>query len=643
MEVTKHRVLLIEDNKLDQMAFMRFVRTAELPYDCTIAGSVTEALSILESAKFDVIVSDYSLGDGTALDVLNFATNTPVIVVTAADAEEVAINAWKAGAYDYLAKDFGLDYLKAIPRTIENAIKRKRIEEALDRKQKNLVAIFDAAPVGMLLIDENMVATRVNDAIRRMVHRDYPQIIERQIGGALGCVNSIDGERGCGQATACTDCLFQKTIKGVLNSRQSAHNVDTHPTLKIDGKEIPLWLRISAEPVTIDGNKHVVVAVDDITEQKKAERELRVVQDRYQMIFENSAVAIMMADEDERLVSWNRFTETLLGMNRDDLYLKPVQSFYPAQEWKRMRACNIRQKGMQHHLETRMIRKDGTEIDIDVSLRVLTNSEDGTTVSIGVIRDISERKRAEAKQAKLLQEVEDINKELCDFASIVSHDLKAPLRGIKTLAGWISDDYADKLGDEGIEQMNVLSGRVDRMYELIEGVLEYSSVGHTNEERVRVNLNELVPEVVDLLAPPESIVITVEDELPTIECERIRIAQVFQNLLSNAIKYMDKPQGQVRVGCVKDNGVWRFSVADNGPGIKEQHFEKIFKIFQTIIASEGSESTGVGLTVVKKVVELYGGRIWVESEVGQGSTFFFTFPMQKMGAKEQKLAANAAC
>ena len=320
MEETKHRVLLIEDNKLDQMAFMRFVKRAELPYDCTIAGSVSQAMSKLESEKFDVIVSDYSLGDGTALDILDFATDTPVIVVTAADAEEVAINAWKAGAYDYLAKDFGLDYLKAVPRTIENAIKRKTIEEALDRKQKNLVAIFDAAPVGMLLADENMVITRVNDAIRRTVHRDYSQILDRQIGSALGCVNSTDSEKGCGHVPACSKCLFLETIRNVLDSGKSAHNVDAHPTLKIADKEITLWLRISAEPVTIDGNKHAVVAVDDITERKKAERELQLVQDRYRIIFENSAVAIMMADEDERLVSWNRFTETLLAILKSTTY-----------------------------------------------------------------------------------------------------------------------------------------------------------------------------------------------------------------------------------------------------------------------------------------------------------------------------------
>jgi len=298
---------------------------------------------------------------------------------------------------------------------------------------------------------------------------------------------------------------------------------------------------------------------------------------------------------------------------------------------------------MQHHLETRMIRKDGTEIDVDISLRVLKNAEEGHTVSIGVIRDIGERKRAEAKQAQLLDEVENINKELCDFASIVSHDLKAPLRGISTLANWIATDYSDKLDEDGKEQLDLLVGRVDRMHALIDGILQYSRVGRVEERRVQVNLNELVPEIIDMVSPPENIEITVEDQLPVVECGETRIRQVFQNLLSNAVKYMDKPEGKISIGCVEEDGFWKFSITDNGPGIEQEHFERIFQIFQTLLPRDEFESTGIGLTVVKKIVEMYGGRIWVEPEVGKGSTFFFTLPKQEKEIKDLKLKAVVAC
>jgi light-regulated signal transduction histidine kinase (bacteriophytochrome) len=262
---------------------------------------------------------------------------------------------------------------------------------------------------------------------------------------------------------------------------------------------------------------------------------------------------------------------------------------------------------------------------------------------LGIFWDILERKRAEQRQAELLKEVESANRELKDFAYVVSHDLKAPLRGIKTLASWLSADYADKLDEQGKEQIRLLSGRVDRMNNLINGVLEYSRVGRIQEKQSLVDLNKLVPEIIDMIAPPENINITVENELPKIECEPTRITQVFQNLLSNAVKYMDKPQGLIKVGCIEENGFWKFSVSDNGPGIEEKFFEKIFQIFQTLAPRDGVESTGVGLTVAKKIVELYGGRIWVESKVGEGSTFFFTLPKQEIEVKNAELQAHITC
>ena len=246
------------------------------------------------------------------------------------------------------------------------------------------------------------------------------------------------------------------------------------------------------------------------------------------------------------------------------------------------------------------------------------------------------------KQTELITKIDNINKELKDFASIVSHDLKAPLRGIKSLATWILDDCSDKLGEQGKEQMNLLLDRVERMYKLIDAVLQYSRVGRTEEKIVKVNLNHFIPEVIDMLVPPENISITIENSMPVIECAETHIMQLFQNLLSNAIKYMDKPKGKINVGCVEEGGFWKFSVTDNGPGIEERHFEKIFKMFQALSVSEEFEGTGVGLTITKKIVELYGGNIWVESEVGKGSTFFFTLPKQETGATNAKLEANIA-
>ncbi len=275
--------------------------------------------------------------------------------------------------------------------------------------------------------------------------------------------------------------------------------------------------------------------------------------------------------------------------------------------------------------------------------KVKERTDDLTRINEQLKQEIADRIEAEQKQDELIQKVDSINRELKDFASIVSHDLKAPLRGIKSLATWILDDCSDQLGDQGKEQINLLLGRVERMYNLIDGVLQYSIVGRTEEQTAEVNLNKFVPEIIDMLVPPENITVTVENDLPVIECEETQIMQLFQNLLNNAIKYMDKPQGWIKVSCLEEDGLWWFSVSDNGPGIEEKYFEKIFKMFQVASASEEQQGTGVGLTVAKKIVELHGGRIWVESKVGEGSTFFFTLPKKKMEASNEKLKANITC
>jgi signal transduction histidine kinase len=244
-------------------------------------------------------------------------------------------------------------------------------------------------------------------------------------------------------------------------------------------------------------------------------------------------------------------------------------------------------------------------------------------------RDLSRRERHAQQQAEWDAQLKIINQELKDFAYIVSHDLRAPLRGIRTLADWLCADYQDKLDPQGQESLRLLGSRVDRMQNLINGVLRYSRVGRTEQERVSVDLNQLLPQIVGSLGAPNHIAIDVQPDLPTVQADVTRITQVFQNLLSNAIKYMDKPQGSIAVGCVEDQDFWTFHVRDNGPGIDRRHFERIFKLFQTLAPRDECESTGVGLAVAKKIVEMYGGRIWVESEVGQGSTFFFTFPKRQ--------------
>jgi light-regulated signal transduction histidine kinase (bacteriophytochrome) len=226
----------------------------------------------------------------------------------------------------------------------------------------------------------------------------------------------------------------------------------------------------------------------------------------------------------------------------------------------------------------------------------------------------------------LLKQIESINKEFQDFVYIISHDLKAPLRAINALTEWIATDYADKFDDDGREQLKMLTTRVNRMQNLLDGVLQYSRIGRVKEDPAPVDLNQVVREVIKSVNAPSKINISIEGTLPVITFEPSRAEQIFQHLISNAVRFIDKPEGSVKIACVEENSFWKFSVADNGPGIPEQHFEKIFRLFQTLQAKDQFESTGVGLTLAKKIVELNGGKIWLTSTVGQGTTFFFTLP-----------------
>lgn len=223
-------------------------------------------------------------------------------------------------------------------------------------------------------------------------------------------------------------------------------------------------------------------------------------------------------------------------------------------------------------------------------------------------------------------DLELVNQDLSSFAYVVSHDLKAPLRAIGRLTHWLVTDYAAAFDEHGKEMSALLIGRVKRMDNLIEGILEYSRIGRLEGAAATVDLNQVVEEVLDSLAPPDHITIRILHELPTLVLNRTRITQVFQNLLSNAITFLDKPQGDIMIDCAADGDGWVFSIRDNGPGIDPKYFDRIFQIFQTLQARDTLESTGIGLSLVKRIIEWYGGRVWVESTPGQGSVFWFRLP-----------------
>jgi signal transduction histidine kinase len=217
------------------------------------------------------------------------------------------------------------------------------------------------------------------------------------------------------------------------------------------------------------------------------------------------------------------------------------------------------------------------------------------------------------------------NKQLDEFVYIVSHDLKAPLRGLSSICSFLDEELGQDQKKEVSELLVLIKRRTAWMQALIDGILHYSRLANAVGEKEEVAVNELIDNIIEMISPPSNFRFEIADNMPVLNAERIKIHEVFQNIISNAIKYNDKAEGVIRVSQLVFPDHYEFIIQDNGCGIKPEHFERIFGIFQTLGSKEKSESTGIGLTIVKKIVEQQGGKVTLASEYGVGTTFRFTW------------------
>jgi len=358
--------------------------------------------------------------------------------------------------------------------------------------------------------------------------------------------------------------------------------------------------------------------------QEHAFKVLRENEDYLKTVMHSIQAGVLIIDADTHVITdVNPKALALIGAKREDVVGKTCHTFVCMADEGRCPITDLHQT--VDNTERILIDIKGEKIPIIKSVNSILIGNRKMLIESFV--DIRERKEMEEQNAQLIRELESANTELKDFAYIVSHDLKAPLRAIGSLSQWLYADYKDKFDEDGKAQLDLLVNRVHRMQNLIEGILEYSRVGRVQEQKEVVSLDTVVREAVENLSVPATIAVTVDTPLPSILYEKTRIHQVFSNLIGNAVKYMDKPEGEIHVGCIAKGNFWEIYVRDNGPGIDAKYYDKIFQIFQTLKPRDQVESTGIGLSIVKKIVETNGGRVWVESEVGKGSIFYVTVPI----------------
>ncbi|AOP35982.1 PAS domain-containing sensor histidine kinase [Leptospira tipperaryensis] len=392
--------------------------------------------------------------------------------------------------------------------------------------------------------------------------------------------------------------------------------------LRKDGIEFPI--EIGLNPVVTADGTLVLASIIDITQRKKAE-------ERFRLVVESAPNAMILVSHEGTISLVNNQTEKLFGYDREELIGQKLEILlpdrfrgeHPDHRDRFFAEPSVRSMGAGRDLFA--LRKNGTEIQVEIGLNPI-DTDEGPMVLASII-DITQRKIQETTLIRK-NELEAKNKELEQFAYLASHDLQEPLRTVSNYIQILQEDYANTLDSTAHKHLKTINFATKRMSALVKALLMYSRIGR-DRKLIRVDCNTLFEEV---RADLESLILQsgakiTKDELPSLQVYEVEFRQLLQNLIANAIKFRKErtaPEIQIRVSQQGD--LWQFSIQDNGIGIDSKYFDRIFFIFQRLHHDSEYEGYGIGLANCKKIVELHGGKIWIESTQNLGSTFYFTIP-----------------
>jgi PAS domain S-box-containing protein len=431
-----------------------------------------------------------------------------------------------------------------------------------------------------------------------------------------------------------TGATVQNPVSRALREGRAGGLADHTQLTAKTGKRVPI--DDSAAPIRDANGKvnGVVLVFRDVAEKRATERLEKKAAAALGMvaaIVESSEDAILSFDLQGSITSWNRGAEKLFGYDAGQVIGQPVTMLAPDRTKDIPEALQlIRRREPTRSLETIGRHKSGREVPIWLTISPIRDHDGETTGVSAIIRDISDRVAAEKERARQLEFLARSNADLQQFAYAASHDLREPLRTITSFCELLQVRNGPQLDEQGAEFLKFIISGTGRMSQLVDGLLEYARSGEiTSQALSEIDTEKSFENAIEALqlGIQDSGAAITHDPLPSVPGHEIDFSRLFQNLIGNAIKYRRDEALRIHVSAKQSGDEWIFSVSDNGQGIPAQQISRIFRLFSRLHGQE-YPGAGIGLAMCQKIVERNGGRIWVESEVGKGSTFFFTVPVQ---------------
>ncbi|NJK58027.1 MAG: GAF domain-containing protein [Pleurocapsa sp. SU_5_0] len=569
MTVREYTILIVDDSSEDREVYRRYLsKEITVNYKIIEAESGEEGLEKLALIQPDLILLDYLLPDCNGLEFikeLQAQVNLipAIIMLTGQGNETVAVEVMKQGAKDYLIK--GQLTLETLNTSIKNVLQQNYLQSLLHKslQQQQLIA---------------------ETALRIRKSSDLSEILDTAV----------------------------KEVRLLLNCDR----------VVIYRFAADLSGDIVAEAVTLGWTKAWGQNIVDTCFQAKGaaryeQGQTLAINDIYQDALSSCHTELLEEFQVKAYIVC-------------PLLLSPTSSEKYSQLWGLLIAHQCSNPRRWKTDEIELLDKLSVQLAIAIQqAELLDNLKSELNARTWAENSLKakaiELEWSNRELLKITALLKTRNQELDRFAYVTSHDLKAPLRAIANLAAWLSEDLEGQIPEENQQQLQLMQSRVKRMDGLIQGLLEYSRVGRKDTPTKTVEVKDLINEAIDSLPPPPGFEIVIPPNLPRLTTEALLLQQVFINLISNAIKYHPQQQGKITILVEEQAEFYQFAVQDDGLGIDPQYHERIFTIFQTLQARDSIESTGIGLSIVKKIVETQGGNIWVKSKLGQGATFYFTW------------------